>query len=240
MKKPFQIALLTILSLSLVQCSKDENTEPDTIPRETATDADGNVYQTIEMGDQVWMLENLKTTTYNDGSQINEWTPGVDWYNGNDSLDYFQWASTADLNNVYPEELEFDHYGAVYNHFALGSGKLAPTGWRIPSQSDFIELENFLASKGHEGNEATALKSTFGWIASSGNGTDIYGFNGLPNGYVTVFGTSTATELICTWATSDINTTDQTRMVVNLFDADSISYFGNGISLGAGVRCIKE
>ena len=138
------------------------------------------------------------------------------------------------------EELPFDYYGAQYNHFAIETGKLAPLGWRIPTVQDFKTLEAFIASDGNNGKEASVLKTTSGWLPSSGNGTDGYGFNALPNGYVSAFGTSTFTEGICTWATSNVDLTNGTRSVINLYDQDTILYLDNAIQLGAGIRCIKE
>jgi len=204
-----------------------------------AVDVDGNHYATITIGTQTWMLENLKTTTYNDGEAIPEWTFGEDWYNGSNPVAHYQWANTDDLNNLYEEELPFDFYGAIYNEVSLASGKLAPIGWRIPSEQDFIELENYISNDGYSGDEATVLKSPYGWAPSANNGTDIYGFNGLPNGYVAAGGTATGSQVICSWATSD-NPTEQTRRIANLFDEPTILYFDNGIQLGAGLRCIKE
>lgn len=206
----------------------------------SVTDIDGNTYKTITIGTQEWMLENLKTTTFNDGTPITEWTFGNDWYNGNNQVPYYQWAETSDLNNLYPDPLPFDFYGALYNEFAMASGKLAPTGWRIPTEQDFLDLESYIASNGQAGNEGNALKSTYGWSPSSSNGVDTYGFNGLPNGYVSAFGTATGVPIINSWATSETNTTNQTRRIVQLTDQSIIQFFDNGIQLGAGIRCIKE
>lgn len=210
---------------------------------ETVTDADGNVYNTITLGNQTWMLENLKTTKFNDGTPITEYTfetHGSDWFNLNTPEMLYQWAGTADLNNLYDNELPFDFYGAMYNHLTIESGKLAPEGWRIPTEQDFIELRDFIANDGHAGNEATVLKSTNGWHSTSGNGTDLYGFTGLPNGYVNAFGGATGSETICTWATADIDETSSTRIVVNLFDQAEILFEYQAFALGNGIRCIKE
>lgn len=198
------------------------------------TDIDGNTYQTIMIGNQEWMLENLKTTTFNDGTPIAEYSFGLDWWNGNNPIPYYQWGSISD------PALPFDFYGALYNDFAISSGKLAPTGWRIPTEQDFIDLENFIASNGQAGNEAIALKSTSGWAASSGNGTDIYGFNALPTGYASTFGTAISNELISTLGTSDVNAVSQTRRSVTLFDQPTIQYDDNSNRLGVGIRCIKQ
>jgi uncharacterized protein (TIGR02145 family) len=238
LKKSFLILLVALAVSSLFQCGKDDT--PKIPEAETVTDADGNVYQTIKMGNQTWMLENLKTTKFNDGTPINLWSFGQKWYYAPLPQANYQLASTEDLNKVYTEPLQDGYYGAVYNEFAIKSGKLAPKGWRIPTAQDFKELETYVASQGHAGQEATALKSSKGWNTSVGNGTDNFGFNGLPCGYVTAFGTSTGTEIICTWATFNEDTVNNTRTVINLTEQSTIQFIQNNVSLGAAIRCIKE
>ncbi len=206
----------------------------------TATDADGNVYNSIKIGDQYWMIENLKTTTFNDGTPITEYTSDEEWNKDNKTFPFYQWASTEDLNNAVEEELPFDYYGAMYNHAAIESGKLAPQGWRIPTEQDWIELRDYLSNDGHLNNEANALKSFSGWVASSGNGFDAYGFKGLPNGYVDSNGTPKVDGIICTWATSDYTAADETRRIINLFDESLILFFDQSVLLGCGIRCVKE
>lgn len=232
-----RILFLVILTpfLLATQC------EDDIAPlAPTVLDVDGNEYNTITIGNQTWMVENLKTTKYNDGTPITEYTFGNDWHNGNNPIAYYQWANTDDLNDVYDEELPIDYYGVLYNHYAIEGGQLAPEGWRIPTVADFNELESYLASQGLSGNEATALKTEFGWLSSSGNGTNDIGFNGLPNGYVSTVGTPTFSEGICTWATTNVNESNGTRRMVQLFDQTEILYSDNAIQLGAGIRCIKD
>ena len=182
MKSIIRLSIILLLLISF-GCSEDDN-NPNEEPALTVTDVDGNIYNTITIGNQTWMLENLKTTTFNDGTPITEHLFGMDWGDLPNQTAQYQWADTSDLNNVVDEELPFDFYGAMYNHWAIESGKLAPEGWRIPSQSDFEELENYLSENGFENQEASALKSSTGWLPSSGNGINAIGFNGLPNGYI--------------------------------------------------------
>lgn len=238
MRKSLLSFTYILFTLLLTQCNKDTQTADNNL--ETVTDADGNVYKTIKLGNQVWMLQNLKTTKYNDGTPIAKWTFGSNWYYSLNPVALYQWANTQDLNKVYAEPLPYDYYGAMYNEIALISGKLAPNGWRIPSEQDFKTLEAHVASQGYTGNEATAIKSKTGWVASSGSGIDVFGFNALPNGYISHGGTATASELICSWATSDVNVTAQQRKIISLLKNGKIIFQDAGISLGAGVRCIKN
>jgi uncharacterized protein (TIGR02145 family) len=210
---------------------------------ELVTDVDGNVYNTIKLGNQTWMLENLKTTSFNDGLPITQYTfkiHGINWLNLNAPKTLYQWPNTNDLNNLYDSKLPFNFYGAMYNHLAIESGKLAPKGWKIPSVQDFKDLESYVAAKGYAGKEAETLKTTTGWITSSGNGTNDIGFNALPNGYINAFGGPTFEGLITTWATIDYNATNKKRTMVTLFDQKTISYEDNAYQIGAGIRCIKE
>ena len=237
-KKILRLIILAPLLMAF-QC-EDDIVEPQPI----VTDIDGNVYNTLKVGNQTWMLENLKTTTFNDATPITEHLNGMDWGDLPNQTPQYQWADTSDLNNVVDEELPFDFYGAMYNHWAIESGKLAPEGWRIPTQADFEELENYLSENGFDGNEATALKSSSGWLSSSGNGTDSIEFNGLPNGYINAFGGPTLGQGICTWATTNVNTDiplgSRTRVLVQLFDSGDVLFGDNSIRIGAGIRCIKK
>jgi uncharacterized protein (TIGR02145 family) len=100
----------------------------------TLTDKDGNIYKTVTLGTQIWMAENLRTTKYNDGTDIPKVTVNNDWYNL--TTDAYCW-----YNN---DETAFkDTYGALYNGFAANT-KLCPTGWHIPSNADWTDLGNYL------------------------------------------------------------------------------------------------
>lgn len=234
--------LIVVFIFLFFSCKKYTEQQPIVNP-ETVTDADGNVYPTIKIGNQIWMKENLKTTKYNDGTPITKYVftiHGNNWLNLNTPMAFYQWADTLDLNNVHTQQLPYDYYGAMYNHLAIESGKLAPVGWRIPTEQDFLILKNYLANSGYAGREALALKSTSGWLAISKNGLDAFGFKGLPNGYVNTLGGPTFAEGICTWATSDLRSNNQRRKLVQLFYQDTMLIADNPIQLGAGIRCIKE
>lgn len=234
-------SLVYVLIVFIFSCKK--NSEQPNDNHVKVADADGNVYPTIRVGNQIWMKENLKTTKFNDGTPITEYSfaiHGSNWLNSNSPKALYRWADTKDLNNIHAAPLPFDYYGAMYNHLAIESGKLAPAGWRIPTQQDFIILKNYLANNGQAGKEARALKSSSGWLTLSGNGIDAIGFRGLPNGYVNAVGGATLAEGICSWATTDFNPTNQTRKLVQLFDKDTILILDNPIQIGAGIRCVKE
>jgi uncharacterized protein (TIGR02145 family) len=117
-----------------------------TTPASTApvSDIDGNIYKTIKIGTQTWMAENLKTTRYNNGDQIPNgnggWvdlSKGAYWWYDNDASKY---------KNA---------YGAIYNWHAVGTGKLCPTGWHVPTNSEWTALITFLGGEEEAFNEST-------------------------------------------------------------------------------------
>jgi uncharacterized protein (TIGR02145 family) len=132
------------------------------------TDIDGNVYKTFQIGSQNWMAANLKTTRYRDGSVIPNVTNATTWA----GLETGAWVN---YNNDAANDAI---YGKLYNWLAVAtSAGLCPTGWHVPTDSEWTVLSNFLA-----GDVGFKMKSTSGW-ADNGNGSNESGFNGLPGGY---------------------------------------------------------
>jgi uncharacterized protein (TIGR02145 family) len=137
----------------------------------SVSDIDGNIYKTIQIGTQLWMAENLKTTKFNDGTVIPdvtdnvEWqnltTPGYSWYN-NDAASY----KTS--------------FGALYNWYAVNTNKICPTGWHVPIDSEFKTLTDYIGD--NSGAKMTETGSNH-WIVSDLGATNGSGFTGLPGGY---------------------------------------------------------
>ncbi|MFT4645539.1 MAG: hypothetical protein ACI8ZX_001956 [Planctomycetota bacterium] len=80
------------------------------------------MYETIKIGNQTSMLENLKTTSFNAGTPITAYTfeiHGSSWLNLNTPNSLYHWADTSDLSILYEHDLPFDFYGAMHNHLAI-------------------------------------------------------------------------------------------------------------------------
>ncbi len=221
---------LFILTIILfLSCSKEDHKEQNIV-----IDIEGNQYKTIQIGNQTWMAENLKTTKYNDNTPIengsNNWSLNEGRY---------QWASTSDLNNVVEEALPHDYYGIIYNFASVKTGKLAPTGWRIPTKSDWEKLIAHVKNNGFENMEGKALKSKSGWF-SNGYGTDDFNFNALPAGYVDTFGTAKVDGFIANWMSTSQNNVFSYVGINIIFDKHTISISDETLAFGNSVRCIKE
>jgi len=152
----------------------------------TVTDIDGNVYNTVVIGNQEWMLENLKVTKYRDGTPIPYVTDNIEWINL--STDAY---CTYD-NNV----SNADTYGYLYNWYAVNdSCGLAPAGWHVPTDDDWKELEMYLGMSQSEAddddwrgtNEGAKLKESgySHWTSPNTGATNESGFGALPGGYRT-------------------------------------------------------
>ncbi|NMC39448.1 MAG: hypothetical protein GYA41_14095 [Bacteroidales bacterium] len=200
-------------------------------------DADGNTYHVINIGTQIWMVENLKTTKYNDDTDIPNITDATAWSDA--TGDAYCWY---DNNSGYKNT-----YGALYNWFAVNTGKLCPTGWHVPQDDEYGVLEVFLglpaADVGNYGwrgtTEGTEMKSTSGW--STGNGTNTSGFTALPAGYrYFVDGLSYGQGAYgYFWTSSE---TDETRSWYRMLWSDNGGVNRGAVEKQAGksVRCVKD
>jgi uncharacterized protein (TIGR02145 family) len=177
------ILLILVTCMIFIGCKKEEEA-PYVIERGTVTDVDGNVYETVKIGNQWWMAENLRVTKFNDGTPIAH----IPVVSGADSA----WAQVDSAAYCFIVDTL---YGCLYNaHTVTGEKNLAPQGWHVPSDEEWRELEHTLgmsleesAQTGWRGNaEANLLTSLYnlGWPANDRNvglyGTDYFGFNAIP------------------------------------------------------------
>jgi len=200
-------------------------------------DIDGNEYKVIRIGDQWWMAENLKVTHYRNGDPIPNITDNSTWEGLSAGARCYQ--ENDSTNNA-------GTYGCLYNWYAVdsdvdgdGKGDLAPEGWHVPTDAEWTVLENYLTANGHSGSEGTALKSTTGWN-SGGNGTDDYGFAGLPAGYRYYFGTFYTMGYYATfWSASEYDTYNAWYRALYCNGSDVYRY-GNYEDYGFSVRCVRD
>ena len=137
------------------------------------TDFDGNNYNSVQIGSQIWMAENLKTTKLNDGTIIAEVTDNTAW--GALSTPAYCFYD----NN---ESLYKDIYGIIYNWYSVGTGKLCPVGWHVPSYDEFNALQTFLGGISVAGGKIKEAGYSH-WIDPNTGATNESGFTGLPAGY---------------------------------------------------------
>ncbi len=168
------------------------NCENDVMGNSNSTliDNDGNEYNTIKIGNQIWSVENLRTTKYNDGTTIPNIADNILWEN--DTLGACcSYDNTKNTDSIIK-------FGLLYNWYAINTGKLAPTGWRIPTDEDWNILQEYLISNyfnhdsSKEGNKiAKSISSKTDWDTLSKDGAIGYnllennrsGFSAFPSGH---------------------------------------------------------
>ncbi len=178
MLKLDKVFLVLVLLSIFLSCNDDPTSPKDNSG--TVTDIDGNVYQTVKIGVQWWMAENLKVTHYRNGDAIPNITDNSEWA-GLSTGAYCEYNN--DNGNV-------SIYGLLYNWYAVDDSRnIAPSGWHVPTDEEWKELEMYLGMSQSEADdtgwrgtdEGSKLKATSGWN-NNGNGCNKRGFTALPGG----------------------------------------------------------
>ena len=189
----------------------------------TVTDIDGNIYQIVRIGNQVWMAENLRTSRLNDGQIISYITDDTAWGDLNTPGYCF-------YNN---DSVNVAGHGAIYNWYAVDTGKLAPAGWHVPTAEEFETLAAAV------NNNSNALKAV-GQGTGSGAGTNTSGFSALLSG-CRVGGLFFFNRGINTYFWSSSGFGADMAYTMNLFYDDSnINHMVKYKNEGFSVRCIKD
>lgn len=265
MKLINRILLLIVISLSIVSTVKAQETmyiykdgavvgehvlaEVDSVifyqPEQgKVIDNDGNEYQTVVIGTQTWMAENLRTTSYNDGAAISYIADNNIWENATEGA--YCW-----YNN--DEETCKEPYGALYNWYTVETSKLCPSGWHVPSQEEWSTLSDYLITNGFgfEGSgddiaKSLASKTTWQSFSTAGTiGTDMNSnntceFNAVSTGYR--YGDFYYIGKWTSWWSSTESTVSGAAWYYFLeynsaiFSESYIGYFKGGKS----IRCIKN
>jgi len=199
----------------------------------TITDFDNNVYETVKIGNQTWMAENLRTTHYLNGNAINTTNPAtLDIIN--QTSPKYQW--TYDGNDTY-----ISTYGKLYTWYVItDSRKVCPIGWHIPSDNEWSTLETTLGGNQIAANKLKEEGNTHWESPYNQDATDESCFSGLPAGYRDWNGTFFQIKSDGYWWSSTESET--VRSYARTVNAGSpvIGRFGAIKSWGISVRCVKD
>jgi len=192
------------------------------------TDGDGNNYPVVQIGSQIWMAENLKTTKYNDGSPILNVTDGASW--SSITKDAYCWYSN-DISNK-------DKYGALYNWYTVYTNKLAPKGWHVPTDEEWITLSEFLGGVEVAGGKLKETRMAH-WLAPNAGANNEVGFTALPAGNRN--GSSGTSNSIGKdgywWTSTPTKSTNAYNKGIN-FNSTNITKLEPSRNNGYSVRCL--
>ncbi len=233
------ITILLLLCSVLISCS-DDNKSTRSENTNTVIDIDGNVYQTVTIGDQVWMAENLRVTHFRNGDPIpNEIdTTGI-------------YVPTTEVYLNYDNSENTEIYGCLYNLRAVTHWNgLAPQGWHVATDDDWKQLEMYLGmnqsdvdSYGWRGSDMGGKLKETGtshWQAPNLGATNESGFNAVPGGMFDWAGNFTKTNkssYFWTSSTHEPNTAWGRRLSNDSSSIRRVTYHTVG---GFSVRCVKD
>jgi uncharacterized protein (TIGR02145 family) len=229
-----EVAAVILLLLLIVSCQKEDT--------DTVTDFDGNVYKTISAGGNIWMAENLRTTKFRDGTAIPMVTGASEW------------AALSTYAYCWPENNASNKgtFGGLYNGYAvLESRGLCPTGWHIPSDAEWIDLELELglpqaeayldAIRGESQNVGGKLRATTNWEAPNLGANNSSGFSAYGTGYRRPPGEFTEYKAWTGYLTTTPTTTQGNYWMRYLgYTIQGIDRHERDRQYGYSVRCVKD
>jgi len=223
-------------------------------------DIEGNEYKTVTINSQEWMAENLRTTKYNDGTDIPYVTENSAWANLDTGA--FCWYDN--------DESYRDSYGALYNWHAVNLGKLCPSGWRVPTDSDWKILKGTVDTQfgvddpvwdeissrsgsdaGQKLKSCRQANSPLGedckttahprWAGGTHHGTDDYGFSAFAGGFRHGGGFANLGSNGYWWTATKHEVSANSAWSHNLwFGTDGAGRNSNEKAYGFSVRCIRD
>jgi uncharacterized protein (TIGR02145 family) len=194
------------------------------------TDIDGNVYHTVGIGTQVWAVENLKTTRLNDSTEIPLITDPAVW--GSLPAPAYCWYNDSAVYG--------DTYGALYNWFTVNTGKLAPTGWHVSTDSDWNVLTSFLGGDSVAGGKLKETGTTH-WLSYNTGATNATGFTALPGGYRYDYGTfyNGIGNYGYWWSSTENVATDSWFRAIG-YNSASVTSLLDDVGYGFSVRIVRD
>jgi len=201
---------------------------------QTVTDYDGNVYNTVTIGNQVWMKENLKVIHYNNGTEIPKATSfsnGI-WFS-NGALCYYNNDSTS----------YYDLYGPLYNWLAVNnSQKVCPLGWHVPTQSEWFILSDYLGGGNIAGGKLKET-DTIHWHSPNTSADNSSGFTALPGGLLNSYSHNGQFQYVGEmghfWSSTLVCSTTIWFALLSAFNS-RLEIPSYGDECGFSIRCIKD
>jgi len=196
----------------------------------TVKDIDGNIYNTVKIGSQLWMSSNLMTTKLNDGTPIfnatdaSVWStitaPGYCWYANNQSA----YASTR---------------GALYNWYTVETGKLCPAGWHVPQSAEWDALITYLGGVTVAGGKLKEA-GTSHWTGNDAGSNNETKFTALPGGYRMYDGLFYSINTDGRWwSINNYDETDSWYFYIHSSNLWAMTMY-SGYRYGFSVRCLRD
>ena len=194
-------------------------------------DIDGNEYETVSIGNQIWMAENLKVSKYRDGSSIPTGHSNSDWGN----LSTGAYAVYENVNE------NANTYGYLYNWYAAtDSRNIAPDGWHVATDAEWTTLTDYLGGTSVAGGKMKET-GTSHWNSPNTGATNESGFTAFPGGYRNDgdgnYGNIGSSGYF--WSSSEIYSSLAWERLLNYNSSEVNRYYTNK-KHGFSVRCVRD
>ena len=208
------------------------------------TDIDGNLYNSVIIGTQEWVKENLNVSKYNDGTIIPQVTDPTAW--GNLTTGAWCYYNNDASNGLI--------YGKLYNYFAVAgihdtiastpNKVLAPIGFHVPTDTNWTTLTDYLGGFLVAGGEMKEIGTTH-WMSPNTGATNSSGFTGLADGFRWYYGFDEGMGLYANWWSSTLYTNITTNTVsvwIRHMDHDNAAISKNDAlkEFGLSVRLLND
>ena len=213
----------------------------------------GYDYETVQIGEQCWFAENLRSESYENGDEIPVGLSDEEWSSTTSGAMAVYGEGLSSCNTQSPDGDACDpnwslaEYGRLYNWYAVDDVRgLCPSGWHVPSDEEWMTMEMILGMSESEANDmgfrgtdqGAQMKTEFGWFGG-GAGTNSSGFSGLPGGYRSFNGSFGSAGIEGGWMIASLDGSNPWRRFLydyseNVFRNSSVPQFG------LSVRCIQD
>jgi len=213
------IAIFMISSCKMNITNEEDETETGTV-----TDIDGNVYETVKIGNQWWMAENLKVYHYRNEDAIPLVISDSEWEN-------LTTGARCDRVTYI--------YGRLYNWHAVNDSRnIAPEGWHVPSDAEWYTLIDYL---GENASDKMKIRGDSYWLWPN-SGTNESGFTALPAGFRNSDGSYNPAGLgffATFWSSTEYDSTNAWYCLLQ-YNTLPVSIVHSSKQCGFSVRCIKD
>jgi uncharacterized protein (TIGR02145 family) len=223
--KSFNLLVFALFIIIGFECCNKKDSDNE----KTIKDIDGNIYHSIMIGTQTWMIENLNVTHYRNGLPIQNLSDSISW--GKDTTGAF-----CDYNN---SKANTAIYGHLYNWFAIkNSSIIAPLGWHVPSQTEWETLVDFLG--GSKASGKLKANDTIHWHSPNVDVSNSSGFTALPGGLRNSQGTFYSLgDISSFWTSTPYEESFAFRAEMLNFAYGVCDCYSNR-RCGYSIRCIKD
>jgi uncharacterized protein (TIGR02145 family) len=222
------LLFLAIVVTMTVSCKKKSDNSSNTST--TVTDIDGNIYHTVLIGTQTWIVGNLKVTHYRNGDAVQYVADSSSWIN-------LVSGAYCDYGNFTRNGVD---YGHLYNWYVIADTRnICPAGWHVPTDDEWSLLILYLGGENVAGGKMKE-KGTAHWAITDTSVNNSSGFTALPGGFRTYLAQFDASigHFGYWWSSTGDGFTSPIRVLGA--GTNDVLRLLSAANYGCSIRCVKD